>query len=108
VSNRLTNINDRETEVMHGSEAEAWEAYHADARELVEAEVLVSAWHMFDKKADLWKSPTFDPPRVGKVTYCVYRLFDDKKEGIIHPYMGLEVDGVEGWTDGRAHMWRNA
>jgi hypothetical protein len=102
----MLNINDRETEVMHGSEAEAWAAYHADEKELVGSEVLVSAWEVFDEEADQPLPHTFDPPRVGRVRYYDYRLLDDVGGWIVHPYVGLEVDGIEGWTDGRAHMWR--
>jgi hypothetical protein len=100
------NINDRATEVMHGSEAEAWEAYHADERALVGTEVLVSAMEVFDEETEANPfEQTYDPPRVGKVTGYDYRLLDDGGAWIVHPYVYLEVDGIEGWTDGRAHMW---
>jgi hypothetical protein len=102
----LTNINDRATEVMHATEAEAWEAYRADEKELVGTEVLVSAMEVFDEETEANPfEQTYDPPKVGRVRYYDYRLRDDAGAGILHPLVGLEVDGVEGWTDGRAHMW---
>jgi hypothetical protein len=103
----MLNINDRsDGERMHGSEAEAWQAYEADKRELVGSEVLVSEMEVFDEDADQPLPQTFNPPRVGRVTGYDHRLLDDVGAWIVHPYVYVEVDGTEGWTDGYAHMWK--
>lgn len=102
------NINEwGEDGIIHDDKGQAWAAYHADERELVGTEVLVSAMEVFDEETEANPfEQTFDPPRVGKVTYFDYRLLDDVDVWIVHPIVGVEVDGVEGWVDGRSHMWK--
>lgn len=105
----MTNINEYSQECTHASEAEAWAAFHADEQAHVGTDVLVSEMEVYDETIEANPyTVKFAPPRVGKVLYYDYRLLDDVGGWIIHPVVGLEVDGVEGWTDGAPRMWEEA